>query len=69
MYNRKEIEEIILGQNYYELSNILKLLNIKVIYRPIIFNNIKLYKDDFNDQNRCNIIVNNNIVSKIDGWY
>lgn len=64
---KEELEKLIINLPYKELSLLFK--NTGFYYRPVIYNDTILWKDEDKEDNRCNIIVENNIVIKIDGWY
>lgn len=64
---KKQIENDIIGLTYQETTDFFK--NKKYYFRPIKIDNIILFKDEDIDNHRCNVIVVNNIIIKVDGWY
>jgi hypothetical protein len=64
---KEELEKIIVGTNYFKVKKILE--GTGYYYRPISVNKIILWKDVDIDSKRCNVIVENEIIIKIDGWY
>lgn len=64
---KEEIEKIIINQAYEDLTLLFK--NTGFCYRPVKVNGNVLWKDEDIENNRCNIIVENDKVVKVDGWY
>lgn len=65
-----QIEEDVMGLTYEQTKNYFKkIIDSKYYFRPIQIDDIKLWKDNYLDILRCNIIFANNKVIKIDGWY
>lgn len=70
--NCKEIEKDVLGTTYQETINYFnkfKNSDTKYYFRPIQIDNNMLWLDKETDILRCNVIVKNNIIHKIKGWY
>ncbi len=68
--HRNNISNEIIGLTYEEtIKYFNQLSGEKYYFRPIQMDNIILWKDDYLDYYRCNIIFINNRVDKIDGWY
>jgi hypothetical protein len=65
--DKHTIEQKIINVPYKELDSIFK--KTEYYFRPIIYNKTELWKDNDIDNKRCNIIVENDKVYKIDGWY
>lgn len=65
--DKQILEKKIINVAYNDLINIFN--KTTYYFRPIIYNGTTLWKDDKNDEKRCNIIFQNDRVYKIDGWY
>ena len=69
---REEIKKDILGITYQETItyfNKFKDCNTKYYFRPIQIDNNVFWLDKDKDILRCNVIVKNNLIHKIVGWY
>lgn len=69
---REEINRDILEKTFQETIeyfNKFKNCDVKYYFRPIQIDNNVLWLDKEKDILRCNVIVKNNLIYKIDGWY
>ncbi len=70
--NKTQIETKILGLSYPETILFFKSICTKeepYSFRPIKIDNIDLWIDNEKDLYRCNVIISNYTIIKIDGWY